>query len=331
MKLEALGIPDEEEIIRARREKEEKLKMAAAAAAAGVFSMETFEQKYERELKRRADKKKKLEEDKQNREKEQYTFQPDLTRQRTKSPLDTGNRGSLLGPYARKTHATGNIVDFGTPDTLSINNQDVDTNNHIVNLKYQRHQQSSPPGNPQYEQSNKYKVYKTLGVSSSPAKHTTTNSQDFQRQQQHNFSQQKTALIEQSPGESNVMTVNAKERHNIGLSGMSKNGGGSGGAHPPLQGYLSSLKSSQGKSRTPQDTQIIELKFKKSIHEESSRGQREVSKDISSIAGVSDFEGRTATDEDMPGGNGNRGEEINFPQSSSKNIETILKVFSNIK
>lgn len=43
MKLEALGIPDEEEIIRARREKEEKLKMAAVAAAAGVFSMETFE------------------------------------------------------------------------------------------------------------------------------------------------------------------------------------------------------------------------------------------------------------------------------------------------
>lgn len=103
------------------------------------------------------------------------------------------------------------------------------------------------------------------------------------------------------------MTSNAKERHNIGMSSMSKNG------VAPLQGYLSSLKNSQGKSRTPQDTQIIELKFKKSIHEDSSRGPREVSKDISSIAGVSDFEGRTATDDDLPGGNGKGEDNSNFP------------------
>jgi len=79
---------------------------------------------------------------------------------------------------------------------------------------------------------------------------------------------------------------------------------------------------------------VIELKFKKSIHEDSSRGNnREVSKDISSIAGVSDFEGRTATDEDLPGGLNLRGEDINnnFPESSSKNIENILKVFHSFK
>lgn len=69
MKMEAMGIPDEEDIIRSKREKEERLKNNN-----GVFSIETFEQKYERELKRRADKKRKLEEDKQEREREQYTF-----------------------------------------------------------------------------------------------------------------------------------------------------------------------------------------------------------------------------------------------------------------
>lgn len=64
MKMEAMGIPDEEEIIRSKREKEEKLKKD------GVFSPETFEQKYDRELKRRAEKKKKLEEEQKIREKE---------------------------------------------------------------------------------------------------------------------------------------------------------------------------------------------------------------------------------------------------------------------
>ena len=62
---------------------------------------------------------------------------------------------------------------------------------------------------------------------------------------------------------------------------------------------------------------MIEYKFKKSIHEDSSRGNnREVSKDISSIAGVSDFEGRTATDEEVPDGSHLRGEDggnNNFP------------------
>jgi hypothetical protein len=66
MKMEAMGIPDEEEIIRSKREREERLKNG--------FSIEGFEQKYERELKRRADKKRKMEEDKAYREKEQYTF-----------------------------------------------------------------------------------------------------------------------------------------------------------------------------------------------------------------------------------------------------------------
>jgi hypothetical protein len=77
------------------------------------------------------------------------------------------------------------------------------------------------------------------------------------------------------------------------------------------------------------------MKFRKSMHENSSRiGQRDVSKDISSIAGISEFEGRIATDEEVTSGNGainKSGEDLNFPQSSSKNIENILKVFSAIK
>ena len=72
-KMEAMGIPDEEDIIRQKREKEERLKLNG-------FNIENFEEKYDRELKKRADKKKKLEEDKIFREREQYTFQPDLTR-----------------------------------------------------------------------------------------------------------------------------------------------------------------------------------------------------------------------------------------------------------
>ncbi len=60
--MEAMGIPDEEEIIRSKREREERLKNG--------FSIEGFEQKYDLELKRRADKKRKMEEDKMYREKE---------------------------------------------------------------------------------------------------------------------------------------------------------------------------------------------------------------------------------------------------------------------
>ncbi len=64
--MEALGIPDEDEIIRQRMEREERLK--------GEFNTADFQERYEKELKRRADKKKKLEEDKAHREREQYTF-----------------------------------------------------------------------------------------------------------------------------------------------------------------------------------------------------------------------------------------------------------------
>jgi phosphoglycerate-specific signal transduction histidine kinase len=64
--MEALGIPDEEDIIKKKREKDNMLK--------DKFNIETFEQKYDRELKKRAEKKKKLEEDKQLREREAYTF-----------------------------------------------------------------------------------------------------------------------------------------------------------------------------------------------------------------------------------------------------------------
>jgi hypothetical protein len=66
--MEALGIQDEEEIIKKKREKDIILK--------DKFSIETFEQKYERELKRRAEKKRKLEEDKAFRE--ACSFQPAL-------------------------------------------------------------------------------------------------------------------------------------------------------------------------------------------------------------------------------------------------------------
>ena len=92
IKMEAMGIPDEEDIIRFKREREERIKMQNG------FNIETFEQKYDRELKKRADMKKKLEEDRVEREREQYTFQPDLARQRTKSPNNVINRGSLTGP-----------------------------------------------------------------------------------------------------------------------------------------------------------------------------------------------------------------------------------------
>jgi len=62
--MEALGIPDDEEILKQKRMKELMLKEK--------FNIENFEQKYDRELKRRAEKKRKLEEEK--REREAYTF-----------------------------------------------------------------------------------------------------------------------------------------------------------------------------------------------------------------------------------------------------------------
>ena len=71
--MEALGILDEEDIIKKKREKDNILK--------DRFSIETFEQKYDRELKRRAEKKKKLEEDKALRE--AYSFQPELHNNRS--------------------------------------------------------------------------------------------------------------------------------------------------------------------------------------------------------------------------------------------------------
>lgn len=94
----------------------------------------------------------------------------------------------------------------------------------------------------QHEQGNgKYRVYQTIrGGGGSHSKNERLN------QDQRNLL---VRGIEQSPGDSNAMTVNARERYNIvGMSSMSKNG------VAPLQGYLSSLKNSQGKSRTPQET-----------------------------------------------------------------------------
>ncbi len=126
-----MGIPDEDDIIRLKQEKEEKLKQTG-------FNIENFEQKYDRELKKRADKKKKLEEDKVDREKEQYTFYPDLTRQRTKSPINVINRGSLESQQNTKRNNGNFGIDFGTPDTLSINNNEMQQD-QIVNLKYPNH------------------------------------------------------------------------------------------------------------------------------------------------------------------------------------------------
>jgi hypothetical protein len=90
--MEAMGIPDEEDIIKKKKEKDNLLK--------DKFNIESFEQKYDRELKKRAEKKKKLEEDKYLREREAYTFQPDLQNNRTptrasqsKSPVMMGSRG----------------------------------------------------------------------------------------------------------------------------------------------------------------------------------------------------------------------------------------------
>ena len=62
--------------------------------------------------------------------------------------MNAVNRGSLLGPYAnRKNNNNNNFgIDFGTPDTLSINNHEqlLDNNNNpgnpIVNLKYPNNQ-----------------------------------------------------------------------------------------------------------------------------------------------------------------------------------------------
>ena len=61
-----MGIQDEEEIIKKKKEKDLQLK--------DKFNIESFGEKYDRELKKRADKRRKLEEDKVSREREEYTF-----------------------------------------------------------------------------------------------------------------------------------------------------------------------------------------------------------------------------------------------------------------
>lgn len=68
--MDALGIVDEEEIIRKKRERDLFLK--------DKFSLESFEMKYERELRQRNEKKRKMLELKLQQEKEMCTFQPDI-------------------------------------------------------------------------------------------------------------------------------------------------------------------------------------------------------------------------------------------------------------
>ena len=64
--MEALGIVDEEEIIRKKREKDLFLK--------DKFDLETFEQKYEREIRHRNEKMRRMVELKIQQEKEMCTF-----------------------------------------------------------------------------------------------------------------------------------------------------------------------------------------------------------------------------------------------------------------
>ena len=67
-----MGIPDDEEIIRKKRERDIFLR--------DKFNLESFEIKYDKELRQRTEKKRKLEEEKIKKEKEQCTFKPDLER-----------------------------------------------------------------------------------------------------------------------------------------------------------------------------------------------------------------------------------------------------------
>ena len=63
-----MGIIDDEEAIRLKRERDEMLK--------GKFTIESFEQKYDREIKVLMEKQKKREHEKFEREREECTFSP---------------------------------------------------------------------------------------------------------------------------------------------------------------------------------------------------------------------------------------------------------------
>lgn len=65
-KMELLGIVDDEEIMRMKREKDLYLK--------DKFSLETFEFKYEKELRQRNEKKRRMEEEKVKKEQDLCTF-----------------------------------------------------------------------------------------------------------------------------------------------------------------------------------------------------------------------------------------------------------------
>lgn len=85
--MDHLGIVDEEEIIRRKREKDIFLK--------DKFNLESFEKKYEREIRLREEKKRRMFEQKLREEKEFCTFQPDIKGQNghnrsvSKSPTQT--------------------------------------------------------------------------------------------------------------------------------------------------------------------------------------------------------------------------------------------------
>lgn len=64
--MDQLGIVDEEEIIRRKKEKDLFLK--------DKFNLESFEQKYEREIRLREEKKRRLVEQKMKEEKDMCTF-----------------------------------------------------------------------------------------------------------------------------------------------------------------------------------------------------------------------------------------------------------------
>ncbi|CDW77838.1 UNKNOWN [Stylonychia lemnae] len=82
-----LGIVDDEEILRMKKEKDLILK--------GKFNIESFEQRYEREIKQLFDKQKKREQERQNKDVSNFSFTPNLkASSKAKSPLQsTRNQG----------------------------------------------------------------------------------------------------------------------------------------------------------------------------------------------------------------------------------------------
>lgn len=104
VKMVQMGIPDEEEIIRKKRERDIFLR--------DKFNLETFEIKYDKELRQRTDKKRKLEEEKIKKEKEQCTFKPDLERRsasrspKQKSLAPESSTGSLPKHTEEEAKAT---------------------------------------------------------------------------------------------------------------------------------------------------------------------------------------------------------------------------------